>query len=193
MNTFYAIVVSAVLAFCAGFYTKGKFDTADKVEQVVEVRKADAVSVNDAGKRDAKVEAKIEKNASDDKRAKKEITRYVKPRAPQPVASCKEGGSGPAQAGPAEPPARQVVAADDVLPVGAVRVLDGARDGTLDRAAPIGDEEGRAASDVAFEEFAGNDLEVVRLYKDLAARHDELVEFVNDLMRKQRKRLGIKD
>jgi hypothetical protein len=62
------------------------------------------------------------------------------------------------------------------------------RPGVDPRAAGRGDAPGGASAaasgPVTGGEFADNDLEVVRLYKELAARHDALVDWVEQTLRK---------
>lgn len=65
-----------------------------------------------------------------------------------------------------------------VLSTVAVRVLDSARLNTDLGATSGSDAEVGTPSDVTVSEFVENDLEVVRLYQRLAARHDELVNYV---------------
>jgi hypothetical protein len=81
-----------------------------------------------------------------------------------------------------------------VLDPESVRLLNQARAaatvGAASGAAVGADAQGRAAaassSPVSGGEFADNDLEVVRLYKDLAARHDQLVDWVNSKLSPRR-------
>lgn len=77
-------------------------------------------------------------------------------------------------------------AAAAVLDAGTVGLLNAARaDLPASAASAIGDEEGAPAAAASVADFIDNDLDVVRLYHELAKRHDELVDFVTDEMRKR--------
>lgn len=68
-----------------------------------------------------------------------------------------------------------------------VRLLNDARQGTeagLD-AAVSGNEEVATATSIGIEEFVANDLEIIRMYHDLAKRHDELVDAVEKHIKEQ--------
>ena len=75
--------------------------------------------------------------------------------------------------------------ADLVLHRGTVGMLGAARRGIAVGAADGSDEAQSAPSAVGITDFVVNDLEVVRLYLDLARRHDELVDAVEKRLRDQ--------
>jgi hypothetical protein len=73
-------------------------------------------------------------------------------------------------------------------------VLNSARDNRKADCPPAGsDEASRTVTEATFAAFVANDLEVVRLYHELALRHDALVDFVLELQMEQRQRLGVKE
>lgn len=72
---------------------------------------------------------------------------------------------------------------DPVLSAVAVRVLDSARLNRDLGSTDGGDAEVGAPTDVTVSEFIENDLEVVRRYQRLAARHDELVDYVENKLK----------
>ncbi|MDT4865112.1 hypothetical protein FQZ97_998980 [compost metagenome] len=72
-----------------------------------------------------------------------------------------------------------------VLDQRTVELLDAAREGRTIEPAAGSDGAGKAPSDVEVEEFIDNDGQVVRQYKDLATRHDALVDWVEGELRKQ--------
>ncbi len=71
------------------------------------------------------------------------------------------------------------------LDVGTVGLLNAARANTDPDTAGLGDAESQAPSGIGAEEFIDNDLEIVRLYHELAERHNALVDYVEEQMRKQ--------
>lgn len=176
MKTLLALILTACVAFSTGFYTKGRFVEADRVQGFVEAQKEVVNDVFEAAKTSDRIE---EKNDQTEKRTEK--AKSVVRKAPVVVlepAVCPERESAEV---PADEQRTGGTASDDrgvYLSRAAVSVLDAARqDIDLDPAA-ISGEEIRTASDVTVDEFVQNDLEVVRMYHDLATRHDELVDFV---------------
>jgi hypothetical protein len=190
INTLYMIAAAAIIGFSGGYYTKYKFDQADIVDEVVLARKTDAKSVAGAQKTDAKIASKTAQNDATNGALANETPRYLRP-----ASERKQACPSPDQPGatPLQRSGPQVVASDDVLPLGTVRLLDAARRGTVDRATLPSDEDGRAASDVSFGEFEKGDREVVHSYNQLALEHNELVAYVLKLMKDQRKRMGISE
>jgi len=69
--------------------------------------------------------------------------------------------------------------------VGTVWLLDAARRNEPLHSASISDEAAAEASDVTLSEFVENDLEVVKLYHQLASEHRALIEAVKSEMRKR--------
>jgi hypothetical protein len=71
------------------------------------------------------------------------------------------------------------------LDVGTVRLLNSARDGSTLDPASLGDVASQTPSGAGLPELLDNDLEVVQLYRELAVRHDTLVDYVESLIQKQ--------
>jgi hypothetical protein len=75
---------------------------------------------------------------------------------------------------------------DARLDRGTVGLLNAARaDLPAAAASGVSDEEGAAASSTSVADLIDNDLDVVRLYHELAQRHNELVDFISDEMKKR--------
>lgn len=175
----YALLLAIAVGFGGGFYTEHKFDQADIVTKVVEARKTDAKDVVKSAQASAAVDGAVAASDAQAATVKKEVAAkpliiYVKEK-PDAQAIVVAGQTCPE------------VPAVGYLNVGAVRLLDSARSGAPADPAPISDEESRTASTVTPDEFAANDTEVVKLYKALAKRHDALVDFVDEAVKKQAK------
>ncbi|WP_374335555.1 hypothetical protein [Methyloversatilis sp.] len=169
------IAAAIAVAFSMGFYTSSQFEKADKVEEVKEEIKEIENAVVDSQRRDSELDARIDEG-KDRSEAAKIVVRKI-PVVVREVVACEEGLGAQTvdHAGQADTPS---VDSPVYLTRGAVSVLDTARQNIdLDSSAVV-DEESRKASDVTVEELIQNDLEVTRMYHELAERHDSLVDFV---------------
>ncbi|HDR9086342.1 TPA: hypothetical protein QDB10_002233 [Burkholderia vietnamiensis] len=79
------------------------------------------------------------------------------------------------------------------LDVGTVRLLNAARSGAAPDPAGGSDAAGNTAPALCFTDFVDADLELTKLYLNLAERHDALVDSVEQFQKEQRARLGIKE
>lgn len=79
---------------------------------------------------------------------------------------------------------------DPHLSVGAVGLLNSARVGAVDQSAALSDEARAAASVTRLSSLVRSDIEMAGAYNELAARHNALVDYVEDLMESQARRLG---
>lgn len=77
--------------------------------------------------------------------------------------------------------------------VGTVRLLNAARTGTPIDSVAVSDAEGEAPAYITVRVFVRNDTEIAKMYNDLAARHNSLVDQVAAYQNRQRLRLGIKE
>jgi hypothetical protein len=77
------------------------------------------------------------------------------------------------------------------LDVGTVRMLNATRQGAAIHTASSSDEEGDTAPALCYSEFVDADIDLTRLYLDLAVRHDALVDSVEGFQAEQRARLGV--
>lgn len=91
------------------------------------------------------------------------------------------------------PPA--IIDGDSYMPfdVGTVRLLNAARAGTPVDSVAVSDAESKAPAFVTIRVFVRNDTEIAKMYNDLAARHNSLVDQVAAYQHRQRLRLGIKE
>lgn len=168
-NLLIAAFVSLLIGFAAGFITKGKFVKADQVTAIVEVRKDDAKAITTNLASDVATLNAEQKNNSKAQRITRAISVTVPTgglRAPSNETAC-----------PSNP----------LLSVGLVRLLNDARSGSVVESAERADAAEQTASDVTVSDFAENDVEVTRLYHELAGRHDKLVDWVEAEILKQQK------
>lgn len=77
--------------------------------------------------------------------------------------------------------------------VGAVRLLNAARTGTPIDSVTVSDAESAAPAFIRIRVYVRNDTEIAKMYNDLAARHNSLVDQVAAYQHRQRLRLGIKE
>lgn len=79
------------------------------------------------------------------------------------------------------------VCPDPRLDVGTVRLLNAARQGTAVDTTGSGDAALQAPTSVGIEKLIANDLDIVKMYHELATRHDELVDAVEQKLKDQAK------
>jgi hypothetical protein len=186
MNLLQKIGVYAALAvalFGAGFFTgwteKSIRIEAAKVEPLQEARRADQAAVIESIKADQALQAKTD--ASDDQidAIKKEIQNHVPATKPVYVyrevyvTAEREHEDTPESTDPAP-----VVCPSDTLSINAVRLLNAATTTDTDTD-PITylHAEGETPSPIGLRELSDHYLETVKQYHELAAWHDELVEY----------------
>lgn len=186
-----ALAIGLLTGGYGGWLIKAKFEVAKQVAVVVEARKEDSHAIDQAQQSDQVLAQKADSNETNSNQIKKEIKRYATPKAP--VVSDR-GQPDPVHIVVGEGikiPPMVCDGGDTRLSFGELRLLNAARRGTgVDSAALPSDAEGQATSDVTRDTFIENDIEVTRLYHELADDHDALVEFVLELQRKQRASLS---
>lgn len=170
-NALIVAIAASVIGFGAGYATKAKFDKADALTKMVEVRHEDAATVQQS----VQASASIEKQAGAATQNVETIRQQVAQRLRQPPIK-DEHHEDATQECPAW-----------TLDVGTVRLLDAARAGTPPDPSGLGDDESKAPSAVGAAAFIDNDLQVIELYHDLATRHDALVDYVESIINKQAK------
>lgn len=110
------------------------------------------------------------------------------------IKSTKPASNGAASVNAAEcPPA--TIDGDSYMPfdVGTLRLLNAARTGTPVDSITVSDAESAAPAFVRIRIYVRNDTEIAKMYNDLAARHNSLVDQVAAYQHRQRLRLGIKE
>jgi hypothetical protein len=188
-NILLALLVGLAIGGAGGFYGGWKMATSDiasnQLEQVTEARKDDANAVADSQRKTEVVTSQIADNKSKSSTAQREARRHVE----RPIASTEEHST-TANEGEGV----RLVSGDEHLGVGLGCVLNAARTNRApDCPAPGSNEASGATPDATVADFIENDLEVVRMYHDLAARHAALVQFVLDRQAEQRGDMGILD
>lgn len=153
----YAVIFGLVVGFGAGFYTKGEFDKADRLDTVVAQNAETSKAIEDTAKAEVKLEEAREKVRTEIKYVTKEIVKYV------PVTQS---------------------ASDCQLSVGAVGLLNSARTGTNFQPSVYSDAQSKAHSGVGLRELSVADIELAEQYRQLAADHDALVEYVEAYQRR---------
>lgn len=157
-----AALIGLVIGFSAGFYTAKKFEKANLVDGLVASREITANRIVDSVERSGKIEAKAQASDSKIDAIRKQFDARFKTEIKNE--KCSSGWT---------------------LSIDDVRVLNDARVGSVDSATSIGNDKGGTPSDITLAEFIDNDLQVVRMYRSLAIRHDALVDYVNELVRQQ--------
>ena len=177
-----AVVVSLVLGFSTGYYTKYKFAQADIVAEVEEVRKEDGKAVEESQKTNVIITAKEEIINDRTARIQSEIKRYTASKTD--VCSAQQSGTIDVSGHP-------TLRVSDALSMGEFSLLNAARKGTIDYSTLPSDEAGKAPSRVSRDAFIANDIAITGIYHGLATNHNALVDYVEKLQAEQRKRLGI--
>jgi len=180
-----AMVVALFIGFGGGYYTKSKFTDAAVVEQVKKDDKQTATNVVVSAQTSQKVESEVQKSDTTVSEIQEAVSKRPKRVRPSVVIQ-------PAQENlneKSDPKAVQSVVSCDAyqLDVGTVRLLNAARKGVGLDSIASGDEALSAPSGITIDKLLQNDLEVVKLYHDLAIRHDQLVDEVEEKLKQQAK------
>lgn len=168
-NMALAISIALVVGFCTGYTTKAKFVKADQFESVTEARHESAQNIQQSLETSLVTEQKVTDSTTKIAAIRKEVAARVQPKTQE---TSNEANLRPA-------------CSRDGLDVGTVRLLNSARDGSALDPASLGDGASQAPSGIGLPELLDNDLEVVQLYRELAVRHDALVDFVESIIKKQ--------
>jgi hypothetical protein len=165
-----ALVIVGATSFVMGYYTKSQFDTADKVDAVVATQKQTAKEAQNS----------LEQSTAIEQRTTASTQQVTTIRAAVAARLKEAAHARPAQADLGQP----VHACTWTLDVGTVGLLNAARAGVNPDPALGGDAASQASSGLGAEDLIDNDLQVVEQYRDLATRHDALVDFVQTILRK---------
>lgn len=196
------IAIAFLVGTGVGMFTESRFQKADQTVAAQRAIQQTAQQIVEATQTSQAVEVKAQTVAKDITQIKQAVAaRILAPK--EPPHATRPAATGPVvPAAPAVPlenranglaaPAQAFDAdrfvSDYRFDVGTVRLLNAARTGTAVDAAGGSDEASRAASDVGIAKFVDNDLDVVQLYRDLAARHDALVDSVEQHLKEQANR-----
>lgn len=166
-NIVLAVALALGVGFSVGFYTKGRFVKADQLEVVTEAQHQTAVDIQESLKTSLAVEQKVTTSDQQMTTIRKEVARRTQPKETTNEANL------------------HAPVCDWRLDVGTVRLLNAARDGSALDTASLVDGAGKAPSEVGLPDLLDNDLEVVQLYRELAVRHDSLVDYVESKLKEQ--------
>lgn len=153
----YAVIFGLVVGFGTGFYTKSEFYKADQLDTVVAQNSETSKAIEDSAKAEVKLEEKRERVRTEIKYITKEIVKYVP--TTQGVSDCQ-------------------------LSFGAVGLLNGARTGANFQPSAYSDAQVKADSGLGLRELSVADIELAEQYRQLAADHDALVEYVESYQRR---------
>lgn len=187
-NTLFGVGLAAAIGFAGGYYTKGEFIQADEVKQARKDAKVTAQGIVKAIDNSQKVEETVNKSnktVTDIQQAIAKRPKLVKPAAKAQPKSApnQEESNGHKTNSQSKPTVASCNAYE--LDLGTVRLLNAARKGFgLDAIGGL-DEALSAPSGITIDKLLQNDLEVVKIYHDLAKRHDQLVTEVEEKLKKQ--------
>jgi hypothetical protein len=174
------ILITLVIGLSVGagstLYVKAKFEKAAIVSVLVEARKDDVVAVTESSAKEVELQKLLDTERSKFASYRKQFGNTVFVNAPQ--ACLKENGN--------EVILAQVPISSDSIFIsdGDVRMLNNVRSGVNDSATGVSDAEGKTPSIVTVKTLVESDAEVASLYNELSIRHNALVDFVDDLIKK---------
>lgn len=165
-NIVLAVALALSVGYCTGYYTKGRFVKADQFEAATEARSETAKDIQQSLEISAVTGQEVAASNQQVAVIRKKVAARVQPKETPNEANlhlvCRDG-----------------------LDVGTVRLLNSARDGSALDPASSADGASQAASGIGLPELLDNDLEVVGMYRDLAIKHNALVDYVESLIQKQ--------
>lgn len=167
-------IVGAVVGGLAGWKQKSLVIEAEQKSELVKVRVDEVMAVDEAYKTDAKLDAAEEKVRTEIKYITKEITKYV----PDTIIQSEQGGQ------------NNVACPSPTLNFGALSLLNAARTGESFYPAEWSDAEIQTHTEIGLQELSIADAELAEEYRNLALRHDELVDSVTKFRAEQLKRLN---
>jgi len=170
------LVIVIVGSFYLGYQYKAGQVAKKENKELVQAKKVDAHAIKRQVELNLKAEEKKEQVRTVTKYVTKEIVKYV----PQTILS----GEAVRE--------NDCSCASPTLSVGAVWLLNAARQGTSPDTSNWSAEEVQAPTDIGLQELAVSDTELAGQYNELAADHDSCVEYVQGLVADQQRRLGIK-
>ena len=176
INSIMALVLAFAIGFGAGFYTESKFDQAKTAQTAVAEQKADIKAVQSAHQEDQKIDGQVNSEESQTATLAKLIHNHI-----QAQHQPKEKPSGLSHFQLKDP---QTVCPVWTLDAYTVSLLNDVRTGS-NSAAGLGDAEGKAPSQVTEQQLLDSDAQIAGQYRELATRHDALVDYVEGLMKQQ--------
>ena len=165
-NLALAAAIAFALGGIGGYYTRAQFEKADQLEAVVEGQHQTADGIKES----------LEKSREIDM-ATTESTKQVQTIAKVVVQRLQKKES--------TDEARTLSACSSVIDVFTVSLLNAARNGETIDPARFSDDEGKTPAGIGLPELLESDLEVVSLYRELAIKHDALVDYVSSQIDQQ--------
>jgi hypothetical protein len=165
------LAVTLLAGFTGGYVTKGRFVEAEQIRHAnTEIQKtangiAESVQVSN------RIEKEITVAAVRSEEIKKAVVQRIEVKKEKRVEEIAQGIA------PVCPEFR--------LDVGTVFLLNAARKGSVVESTGSSDAALDTPSNIGIKEFALNDIDVVKMYHDLAKRHDELVDAVEEKLKSQ--------
>ncbi len=176
-TTLAVAIVAAALGFSAGYGVKGQAVKANQFDAVVSAQKQTRTNVQQSLEKSAAIEVKTTASTQQVQTIRKAVAKRFEEKKPHVHEVAPAAGS-PAVGDQAE----SWPACTWTLDVGTVGLLNAARTGADPGSASGSDAESQAPSGIGPEELIDNDLQVVEQYRDLAIRHDDLVDYVHGLL-----------
>lgn len=171
-NTILAALIALVVGVGIGYTARSKFERANKLDAAVKAERQTAKDIQQSLETSAAIDNKTAASSTGVEKIRTVTVERIIQReneyAESAQASCH-------------------VVNPFLLDVGTVGLLNAARAGEDFDTSRLGDEESLAPSGIALHEFVSNDLEVVKMYHDLAIRHDALVDYVESVINEQAK------
>ena len=173
-STLLAAVAVAVFSFGGGYYTHSRFVKADQLDAVAPAQHQTAVNVQQSLTTSVAVEASATASTQQVGAIRKTVAARLKSKETPHAQN-------------ASTPLVASTPGDCVwtLDTGTVVLLNAARTGAGIGAASVSDDQSQTPSGIDLAAFIDNDLEVVGLYRELATRHDALVDYVTALVNQQ--------
>lgn len=172
--------IAAGLGFAVGYDLHSRLTKADKFDAVVSAQEQTRTNVQQSLEQSAAIEVRATASTQQIDGIRKTVAKRIEAQHARSANAAAVPDAQAAQAADAAP----VACVPWTLDVGTVGLLNAARTGADPGPAGGSDAEGEASSGLGPQDLIDNDLQVVQQYRDLAERHDALVDFVHSLIGK---------
>lgn len=175
-----SVFLSLIIGFGAGYYTESKFTKAAEVKAVVTAQKQSAIGEEKSLTVDSSINSVIAASSDAITTDRSRIASHLKTKSTATLP--KENTSESHFKLTAQQSCADTGWTLDNYTVG---LLNSARNSSIAYAPTGSDAAGKASSGISAAQFIDNDLQVVEQYKELATRHNALVDYVEGLIRTQ--------
>lgn len=172
--------LALVVGFGLGYETKSRFVQAEKFDAVESAQAQTRTNVRQS--LDASTAIEVSSTASSNQVSA--IRKSAEQRFEAQHARSQRTGALPNTATASDSSGSSAACVDWFLDLGTLGLLNAARTGADPGAAGSSDAESQASSGLGAKELIDNDLQVVEQYRDLAIRHDALVDYVQTIIEK---------